>query len=149
MPRVTVDWAYQTDPDNRQLRARHEARETISVKDEYDVQDLLHGLLKIDFEDVRPEEWTPSYAGKSSRMDFLLKSENIVIETKMTRKGLADREIGDQLIIDVARYKEHPGCKTLVCFVYDPDGYIRNAPGLKADLGTREKALKVVVVIVP
>ena len=133
----------------RQLRARHEGRETISVKDEYDVQDLLHALLKVDFDDVRPEEWTPSYAGKSSRMDFLLKAENIVIETKMTRKGVADKEIGDQLIVDVARYKEHPGCKTLVCFVYDPDGYIRNASGLKTDLESRQKSLKVVVVITP
>ena len=28
---------------------------------------------------IRPEEWTPSYAGKSARMDFLLKGEGIVI----------------------------------------------------------------------
>jgi len=133
----------------RQLRARHGGRETISVDDEYDVQDLLHALLKVYFDDVRPEEWTPSYAGKSARMDFLLKKERLVVETKMTRKGLADKEIGEQLIIDVARYKEHPHCKTLVCFVYDPDGYIRNSAGLKLDLESRDKDPHVVVHIVP
>jgi len=133
----------------RQLRARYDGRETISVKDEYDVQDLLHALLKIEFDDVRPEEWTPSYAGKSARMDFLLKNEQIVVETKMTRQGLSDKKIGDQLIVDVARYREHPDCNTLVCFVYDPEGYIRNAPGLKTDLESRQHDPVVLVHIVP
>src|SRR6267143_4122164 len=49
----------------RQLRARHGARATLSVKDEYDVQDLFHALLRIFFKDVRPEEWTPSYASNA------------------------------------------------------------------------------------
>lgn len=47
----------------RQLRRRHDSRETLMINDEYDVQDLLNTLLLIHFDDVRPEEWTPSYAG--------------------------------------------------------------------------------------
>ena len=35
---------------------RHDGRSTLEIRDEYDVQDLLQGLLKIDFEIVRPEE---------------------------------------------------------------------------------------------
>lgn len=66
----------------RQLRCRYENRETLKIEDEYDVQDLLHALLLLYFDDVRAEEWTPSYAGKSSRMDFLLKNERVVIEVK-------------------------------------------------------------------
>ncbi|MBN2583095.1 MAG: hypothetical protein JXL80_08505 [Planctomycetes bacterium] len=92
----------------RQLRQRHQNRAALQVEDEYDVQDLLHALLKTEFDDVRSEEWTPSYAGKSSRMDFLLKDHGIVIETKKTRDGLADREVGSQLIDDIARYASHP-----------------------------------------
>ena len=57
----------------RQLRFRHDNRATLDIQDEYDVQDLLHALLLLHFVDVRPEEYTPSYAGKASRMDFLLK----------------------------------------------------------------------------
>ena len=56
------------------------------IKDEYDVQDLLNALLRLNFDDVRPEEYTPSYAGSSTRVDFLLKKEKIVIEVKKTRK---------------------------------------------------------------
>ena len=32
-------------------------------------------------------------------MDFLINGENIVIETKMTRQSLKDRQIGDELIV--------------------------------------------------
>ena len=69
----------------RQLRCRYDNRETLKIEDEYDVQDLLHALLLLYFDDVRAEEWTPSYAGKSARMDFLLKNERVVIEVKKTR----------------------------------------------------------------
>lgn len=117
-----------------QLRNRYNKRDTILINDEYDVQDLLHGLLKIQFQDVRPEEYTPSYAGSSTRVDFLLKREKIVIEVKKTREGLTDKKIGDQLILDTQHYKAHPDCKHLICFVYDPEGRIQNPRGLESDL---------------
>lgn len=120
----------------RQLRNRHEERPTVDVSDEYDVQDLLHSLLKLYFDDIRPEEWTPSYAGGSSRMDFLLKNEQLVVEVKKTRDNLRDRSIGEQLIVDIAKYKEHPDCRTLVCFIYDAEGLIANPTGLENDLNS-------------
>lgn len=134
---------------SRQLRNRHSNRQTILIEDEYDVQDLLHALLKLEFDDIRPEEWSPSYAGSASKMDFLLKKEQIVVETKKTRKGLGSKEVGEELIIDITKYKEHPDCKTLVCFVYDPEGRIGNPEGLKRDLEKVSKELKVIVYIYP
>jgi hypothetical protein len=118
----------------QQLRARHAGRETLRINDEYDVQDLLHALLRLEFDDVRPEEYTPSYAGVSSRMDFLLKDEQIVVEVKCTRDGLGVKEVGNQLLIDIARYRSHQDCKTLFCFVYDSAGRIANPSGIEADL---------------
>ncbi len=133
----------------QQLRRRHDNRSTLEIRDEYDVQDLLQGLLKIDFEDVRPEEWTPSYAGGSNRMDFLLKDDEIAIEVKMTRQGLKDKELGEQLIIDIAKYQSHPNCKSLYCFVYDPEGIIRNPRGMEKDLAELGKGFHVKVFIRP
>jgi hypothetical protein len=118
----------------RQLRIRRQSRETLVIRDEYDVQDLLHALLKLDFDDIRSEEWTPSYAGSCSRMDFLLKAECIVVEAKKTRDGLEAKEIGEQLIVDIAKYRGHPNCRILVCFVYDPEGRLNNPRGLESDL---------------
>ena len=63
------------------------------MEDEYDVQGLLHALLHLYFNDIRAEEWTPSYAAGSSRIDFLLKNERIIVETKKTRRGLSEREL--------------------------------------------------------
>ena len=133
----------------RQMRARHSNRQTLEVEDEYDVQDLVHALLRLDFDDIRDEEWTPSYAGGASRVDFLLKNEFVVVEVKRARKGLADKELGEQLIIDITRYQAHPDCRTLVCFVYDPEGRIANPAGLERDLSTITDRIEVRVIVAP
>jgi REase_DpnII-MboI len=57
------------------------------IDDEYDLQYVFGALLALASDDVRPEEWTPSYAGGSARVDFLLKDENVVLELKRTRDG--------------------------------------------------------------
>jgi len=133
-----------------QLKNRHSARETIVINDEYDVQDLFHALLKIHFDDIRPEEYSPSYAGKNTRIDFLLKNERIMVEVKKTRENLKDSKIGSELILDIARYKNHPDCDTLYCFVYDPQSLISNPRGLEGDLKTQSNEdLDVHVKIVP
>lgn len=122
------------DQSVRQLKRRYNQRPTIEVKDEYDLQDVLHAILKSYFDDVRPEEYCPSYAGSSSRIDFLLKKEKIIIEVKFATNKLKDKKIGEQLIIDIKRYETHPDCETLFCFVYDPDGNIQNPTALENDL---------------
>jgi REase_DpnII-MboI len=133
----------------KQLRKRYDSRSTIDVADEYDVQDLLHAVLRIFFDDVRPEEWTPSYAGKSARMDFLLPELETVVEVKKTREGLGTKEIGDELIVDIARYRTHPSCKRLICFVYDPESRISNPRGIESDLSQKHADLDVKVIIEP
>jgi hypothetical protein len=134
----------------RQLQERHNQRSTLQIEDEYDVQDLLRSLLRLHFDDIRPVEWTPSYAGGSARMDFLLKAEQIVIETKMARPGRDAKKISDELIVDVARYKEHPDCRMLVCYVYDPEKVITNPRGVESDLRkSSDSRLQVVAIIAP
>lgn len=86
---------------SRQLLKRYIDLPTIEVKDEYDVQDLPHAILKMFFKDIRAEEGTPSCAGSSSRIDFLLKE----------------------------RYQSHSDCKHLTFFVYAPEGILKNPRG--------------------
>lgn len=133
----------------RQMRSRYSERDTLEVHDEYDVQDLLHALLHIYFDDIRAEEWTPSYAGGCSRVDFLLKQEQIVIEVKKTRKTLKAKDVGEQLIVDKERYRAHPDCRKLICFVYDPEGWVANPRGLENDLNSEDETFQVSVLIVP
>jgi len=132
-----------------QLRARYENRATLLIHDEYDVQDLLHALLRLLFNDIRPEEYTPSKAGGSARVDFLLKNEKIVVEAKMASQKLKDKQIGEDLFIDIKRYQAHPDCKILICFVYDPDGFLKNPAGLSADISGKHDELDVKLIVGP
>jgi len=117
----------------KQLRIRYDNRATLDVQDEYDAQNLLHSLLTIDFDDIRPEEWNPSYAGSSTKSDFLLKDEKIILEVKHTRRGLTTKILKQELIIDKEQYKKNPDCETMYCFVYDPENRIENPRGFEKD----------------
>jgi hypothetical protein len=134
-------------PYVRQLQQRYADRAGIIIQDEYDLQDVAHALLRALFDDVRSEEYAPSYAGGNSRIDFLLKSEEIAVELKLTRSTLRDKQVGEELLVDIARYQSHPNCKTLVCFVYDPNGFIKNPSGLENDLSKVHDKIKVKVIV--
>ncbi|HAI2361552.1 TPA: transposase, partial [Escherichia coli] len=81
------------------LTHRRKGSQSLSFSNEYDVQDLLHALLRPWVQDIRPEEFTPSYAGSSTRMDFLLPAHKLVLETKIVRDRSHAKKIGDELII--------------------------------------------------
>jgi hypothetical protein len=130
-------------------RKRHNGRECF-ISDEYDVQDLLHAVLKLHFDDVRPEVWTPQYAGSSNRMDFLINDNQTAIEVKYAKDSHKDKQIGDELLIDLAKYSEYPNCKSLYCFIYDPDYCISNPKGLENDLNNKSTdSFKVKVFVRP
>jgi REase_DpnII-MboI len=84
----------------RPLEDRGRNREPFVVEDEYDVQTLIHAQLSVFFDDVRPGRLDAGTSGARSRVDFLLKSEKIVVETKMTRSNLGAKEVGEELIVD-------------------------------------------------
>lgn len=133
----------------KQLRSRRDGRGTLDIADEYDVQDLVHALLKIHFDDIRAEEWTPSYAGGSARVDFLIRPYMTLIEVKKARPGMTAKVVGNQLIEDIARYRQIQGVKALVCLVYDPEERIVNPKGLITDLEGLDKSVDLRVVICP
>ncbi len=132
----------------RKLRQRREDRPTLEVEDESDVQDVVHALLSMEFDDIRTEEWTPGYV-RTSRMDFLLPADGIVLEVKKTRQGFGAKEIASQLWVDFQRYLARPDCKILFCFVYDPEGRIGNPRRLETELTRVSDGKHVEVLISP
>lgn len=121
------------------LTYRRKGAEQLRFANEYDVQDLLHALLRPWVQDVRPEEYTPSYAGKSTRMDFLLPAHELVIETKCVRDRQHAKGVGDELLLDIGHYAAHPTCKKLWCVVYDPEHLLTNPESLKDLEGEHKK----------
>ncbi|MAU68224.1 hypothetical protein [Hyphomonas sp.] len=116
------------------LSQRRKGATSLSFRSEYDVQDLLHAMLRPWVRDIRAEEFTPSYAGSSTRMDFLLPEHATVIETKIVRDSTHAKKVGDELIIDISHYAAHPKCDVLWCVIYDPENLLKNSGGLVSDL---------------
>ena len=79
----------------------------------------------------------------------MIDDSSIAIEAKKTREGLGNKELTTQLNDDITRYKKHPDCKMLYCFVYDPDFRIKNPVGVEKDLSGNRNGLEVRVIIVP
>ncbi|WP_143325821.1 hypothetical protein [Paraburkholderia ribeironis] len=113
---------------------RHEKRDTLDVRDEYDVQDLMRAFLHLEFDDVRAEEYCPSYAATSSRVDFLIWPEKIAVEVKYAKKSHSQRKIADELIVDIARYQKHQDANHLVCVIWNTEHTLHNPVALKSDI---------------
>jgi len=134
----------------RSLRKHPRGKATVQFNDEWDDQYLFKALLRLFFEDVRDEDYIPSYAGLNSRIDYLLPAYAIGVELKHASKSLTQKEVGEQLIVDRDRYKEQGKIGHLICVVFDPDGWVENPRGLESDLGVAvsEPGMTVTVVIV-
>ncbi|MBA5864406.1 MAG: hypothetical protein GDA65_17115 [Nitrospira sp. CR1.1] len=133
----------------RQLRLRKEYRPTIEINDEYDLQDLFYALLRLQFDEVGTEEWTPAYTNGARRTGYLLDWEKTVVVVKQTRSGLTTKDLAEQIAADTAHYSARPNGAALVCFVYDPDGRVGNPRGLEADLSSAGGTYSIEVIVAP
>lgn len=132
-----------------QLTERYGEKEPLRMADEHDVQDLFHALLKIDFDDIRAEEHSPSHAGSGSRVDFVLKDEDIGIEIKYAKEHTQEKRLKKQLAEDKEQYGQHPNCDELICFIYDPEQMLNNPTGFEKDMTGRTHDLDTTVIISP
>lgn len=131
-----------------QLNRRHGTRLGIEIHDEHDVQDILDAVLRINFRNLLREEPVPNSVGAVSRIDILLPDPAIAIEVKMTRDGLRDGKLGEELLIDLARYAAHPACRYLFLFIYDPQHRVRNPNVLLTDLVQKGQGLGLPVQVI-
>jgi hypothetical protein len=133
----------------RQLRLRKDYRATLEVEDDYDLQDLLCALLKLEFDEVGTDEWTPPYAGGGPRTGFLLHGDRVAVIAKKTRPGLTATDLADQLTADSARYTSRDRCRVLFCFIYDPEGRIGSPKRLETDLTSVSDRFMIDVLVAP
>lgn len=133
----------------RQLRLRKDYRPTIEVDDEYDLQDLLCALLKVEFDEVATDEWTPPYTEGASRTTLLVNRDQIAIVAKKTGPGLTTKELTDQVLADAAHYRTQGRCSTLFCFVYDPEGRIGSPKRLETTLTSVSEHCRIEVLVAP
>jgi CheY-like chemotaxis protein len=116
------------------LEKRGHARPAFKLTNEYDLQDLLHSIMKPFYSDVISEEYTLKRAGKTKRLDLVVKGLETVIETKMIRSKAHGIGLSNELDIDIRGYVSHAHCKRLFCYVYDPLHYVRDPRIIERDL---------------
>jgi hypothetical protein len=115
----------------RQLRCRQGDQPPFRLQDEHDLEDLLRALLALPFDDVRLEGRTPAYA-PGRRTDFLLHGGAVALTAKCVSRASDEGRLADELPQDAAYYQGRAGYRTLVCFVFDPEGRLRDPRRLEA-----------------
>lgn len=118
----------------RKLRKHPHGGNPVEFKTEYDDQFLMKALLVQFFDVVRAEEYTPSYGGSNSRIDFVLPEFGLAVELKHTTSAMTDASVGEQLLVDRERYKTHQDVRHLIVLVFDHDGHLDDPRGLETDL---------------
>lgn len=100
---------------------RRKGHNSFEINDEYDVQDLLYVILKSVFPSLKCEDPIPKVGGRSTKVDLIIRGEEILIEVKMLKKSDQNElKIIEQLKIDFESYHKCHWLKNLLCFVYDP-----------------------------
>jgi hypothetical protein len=123
------------------LTDRGATQSSFAIQQERDVQDLLFVILRSLFPDARREEWAPSHAGSSKRIDLVIPSGRTVVEVKFVRDRSHGRRVADELKIDIESYHGgHPACGTLFVLVWDENRHLADPQQLERDLtGPRSK----------
>lgn len=129
-------------------RAQSDAVPALRIANEGDLQVLVEAILRLLYEDVRAEDPMPQRSGASSRADFFIREAGLIVETKMTRRGLTDRKLGEELAIDFERYQSHPGLLGVLAVVFDPDQRLRTPAALEHDMTRPAGAPSTRVVVV-
>ena len=115
---------------NSRRRYNNRVNDCNKFKDEYDIQDAIHSILLLLFDNVKKEDFVPSHAGGNSRVDFFLPEIKTALEIKYCRETHKDKEITEEISIDVQRYKGNTQYEKILVFIYDPDGNLKNPGGV-------------------
>ena len=111
---------------------RRKGKERIELTDEYDIQDVLHAILKPFFPTLRSEEVVPGKSTKQFlKIDFLFQSIKAAVECKYIRDEAHARKITKELNDDIQTYGNHNDCKNLVFFIYDKEMHIPDPDALE------------------
>lgn len=129
------------------LAKRRTGRKALVPVDEYDDQYLIEGILALFFDDVRVEQYIPSYANSSTRIDFLLPEHGLGVELKHTRGSIKMPNLANELIVDKARYATYNGITHLIALVFDFDKRLRNPKGLERDLSQKRSDANITVTV--
>jgi len=100
-------------------RTRRE-KAPFDIEDEYDVQDLLHAIIRAHLKYSVQEDPLPKVAGaRSGRADISIEELGVLIEVKFVRRPDDQRRIFEEFSQDLVLYAQWPHLKTLLYLIYN------------------------------
>lgn len=125
-------------------------RAPFDINDEYDVQDLLHSILRAYLKYSVQEDPLPKIAGaKSSRADISIEELGVLIEIKYARGPEDQKRIFEEYSQDLVLYAGWPSLRTLIYLIYnsadlkDPEAFDK----LSGDQSVNGKDFRVRVIL--
>jgi REase_DpnII-MboI len=104
----------------RILTARRGKKASFEIKDEYDVQDLIHALFRAFFKYPVTENPLPKAAGAvSTRADLCIEELGLIMEAKFVRAQKDQARIEKELATDLIFYSAWEPLKYLFFVVYN------------------------------
>ncbi|MFY1611820.1 hypothetical protein ACOMSG_03100 [Macellibacteroides fermentans] len=122
------------------IKNRRKGHADFSINDEYDVQDILYVVLKSVFPHLRDEDAIAKVGAKSTKIDLILREEQILIEAKMIKQSdTNETHFIEELKVDFESYHQCNWLSKLFCFVYDPYEKTKDLSNFHDLNGTRVK----------
>lgn len=124
---------------SKSLSERRKGKSIIKIEDEYDMQDILHTMLKPHFPTIKIEEVVPgSDSGKFLKIDFILSDIEVAIECKCIRNKSHASKITKEINDDIQTYHKHGHCSRLIFFIYDKELLIYNPDILEENYSKKQ-----------
>lgn len=124
------------------LEHRRQGKTPFAISDEYDVQDLLHSLVRAYFKFVVSEEPIKKLANaRATRADFVIEALGTIVEVKYVHgpndQGRIVQELGEDLLF----YEQWEHLKVFIYLVYNASD-LRDPEALDALSSTRSSGGK-------
>ena len=102
------------------LASRRKGKPPFKIEDEYDVQDLLHAILRCYIKETVQENPFPKLAGtNSSRADISIEKLGVIIEVKFARVTADQKKITRELSEDIVLYSSCGFLTDLIFVIYN------------------------------
>jgi hypothetical protein len=131
---ATIETVCQRLPQVARILANRsrKGKAPFEIKDEYDVQDLLHATIRAHLKYSVQEDPLPKVAAaKSARADISIEELGILIEVKFVYGPEDQKRIFEEFSQDLVLYATWPHLKTLIFLIYnsgdlrDPDAFLK------------------------
>ncbi|MDP3764026.1 MAG: hypothetical protein Q8Q95_00175 [bacterium] len=133
------------------LKHRRKGKNSLEVRDEYDIQDILYVMLKGPFPTLQYEDPNKKVGTASSTIDFTIEELGLFIETKYISDKGKEKEIQKQCKEDIISYGNQSSCYRIIFVIFDPSHAIDNEyafkSGIESKISMGGKELEIIVLI--